>query len=859
MSHTRFGAVALAGGALLLSTLGPVPALADDGPVEAGITVNKVEGLPDDFINGVDVSSVLSLEESGVVFRDAAGEPADLFEVLADAGVTDVRVRVWNDPFDAQGNGYGGGNVDVERAVEIGERATDAGLKLLVDFHYSDFWADPGKQDAPKAWEGLTVGEKATALGEFTEDALEQFVAAGVDVRMVQIGNETNNAIAGVSGWDGMAQLFSAGSAAVREVLPDALVALHFTNPETANRYSGYAAALDARDVDYDVFASSYYPFWHGSLSNLTNVLSQVANTYDKQVVVAEVSWAFTLDEGDGHGNVIDLASEATAYPVSVQGQATAVRDVIQAVVNVGEAGIGVYYWEPAWLPVGPPSDVVANRLLWEAHGSGWATSYAGEYDPDDAGVWYGGSAWENQALFDYDGMPHESLNVFSYARTGAVAPLAVTDVETVSITIDENTPLVLPAAVTVSFNDSSSEEQAVTWSSAVEWIDGPGTYTVSGVTSGGQETSATIVITAVNSLLNPGFENADISMWSTTGSGVTVRSANDPRSGARSTHFYSANAYSFTVSQTVNGMAAGQYVASGALQGDGEDSSSTVQIELTSGATTESAPFAMTGWQNWSTPTTAPVTVSEGGSATVTIRVSLPAGAWGTIDDLQLVRATESGVDTSELAAAVDEAEGMERQLYTPESLASLDEAIEVARVVLGSAAPSSTRVDAALEQLEAALDGLVLESVDPGPSPSPDPEPNPDPDSELTVSLSAARVAPGGSLTVSASGFESTEDVEVWLWSDPVLLTSTNADADGDVDVTVTIPADTPAGSHRIELRGAESGSVFIALTVDGSLASTGAQGIAAVAGWAAVLLLMGGVIVALRRRGRRAVMVD
>ena len=95
--------------------------------------------MPEDFINGVDVSSVLSLEESGVTFRDDSGQVADLFEVLADHDVTDVRVRVWNDPFDADGRGYGGGNVDVDRAVEIGERATAAGMSLLVDFHYSDF------------------------------------------------------------------------------------------------------------------------------------------------------------------------------------------------------------------------------------------------------------------------------------------------------------------------------------------------------------------------------------------------------------------------------------------------------------------------------------------------------------------------------------------------------------------------------------------------------------------------------------------------------------------------------------------------------------------------------------------------
>lgn len=410
-------------GALTMAIAGAgilVPAAADAAPIEAGITVEKVEGLPADFINGVDVSSILSLEASGVVFRDATGEPADIFRVMADAGVTDVRIRVWNDPFDGQGNGYGGGNVDVARGVEIGERATAAGLDVLVNFHYSDFWADPGKQMAPKAWADRDVNGKAAALEEFTVGALEDFRDAGVDVTMVQVGNETNSAMSGVSGWDDMATLFNAGAKAVRQVLPDAKVALHFTNPERAGFYASVASALDLRDVDYDVFASSYYPFWHGSLANLTSVLDHVATTYGKDVAVVETSWAHTLDDGDGHENTIRLADQATAYPVSVEGQAVAVRDVIQATVDAG--GIGVYYWEPAWLPVGPPSDVAANKVLWERDGSGWATSHAGEYDPRDAGQWYGGSAWDNQALFDYAGNPLESLNVFSYARTGTIA-----------------------------------------------------------------------------------------------------------------------------------------------------------------------------------------------------------------------------------------------------------------------------------------------------------------------------------------------------------------------------------------------------------------------------------------------------
>jgi len=709
-------AAALAAG-ILLTTPAVTPArAAPDGPVEAGITVARVENLPAGFINGVDVSSVLSLEESGVEFRDADGQVADLFGVLADAGITDVRVRVWNDPFDAAGHGYGGGNVDVERAVEIGRRATEAGLRVLVDFHYSDFWADPAKQQAPKAWADLDVAAKAAAVGEFTRDALEQFVAAGVDVRMVQVGNETNNGVAGVTGWANMAQLFSAGAAAVRATLPEALVAVHFTNPETTNRYAGYAAQLDDYDVDYDVFASSYYPYWHGSPANLTAVLSHVAETYDKQVMVAETSWAWTLEEGDGHGNTIDLASEATQYPISVQGQATSVRNVIQAVADAG--GIGVYYWEPAWLPVGPPAELDANKVLWERDGSGWATSYAAEYDPEDAGQWYGGSSWENQALFGYDGVPLESLNVFAYARTGAVAPRAVEEVEQPVLSFVEGEPVVLPETVDVHYNDGTTEPEAVTWSEAAGWIEGAGSYRVSGTTASGHPTVATITVHAVNLLANPGFEDPDTSMWQASGPALTVRATDDPRTGTRSAHFYSASAFSFTLSQQVSSVPAGRYTATAALQGDGEDAASSVRLTLSSGSgQSQSAGFALNGWRNWSTPTTGAVEVADGDTVTVTVAASLPAGAWGTLDDFALGLQVGEGADTTALAAAVERAESLTRSVFTAESLARLDAAVEVAEVVLGATVPSQERVDAALARMTEAFDGLQVVGETPAP----------------------------------------------------------------------------------------------------------------------------------------------
>ena len=295
--------------------------------------VKKVEGLPQDFIFGMDASSVLAEEASGVRFYDFDGNEQDVFKTLAENGVNYIRVRIWNDPFDENGNGYGGGNCNIDTAVEIGKRATRYGMKLLVNFHYSDFWADPGKQMVPKAWKSMTIDQKEEAVYQYTKESLRKLKDAGVTVGMVQVGNETNGHVCGESSWVNMCRIFSAGSKAVREVLPEAKVALHFANPETAGRYKEYAYTLNEQGVDYDVFASSYYPFWHGTLENLQSVLTHVNQTYGKQVLVVETSYAYTPEDTDFNGNTISAESTVDKpYPYTVQGQANSVRDVIETV-----------------------------------------------------------------------------------------------------------------------------------------------------------------------------------------------------------------------------------------------------------------------------------------------------------------------------------------------------------------------------------------------------------------------------------------------------------------------------------------------------------------------------------------------
>ncbi|PLS05587.1 glycosyl hydrolase 53 family protein [Neobacillus cucumis] len=615
-------------------------------PVNADIFVKRVDGLDKDFIKGVDVSSIISLENSGVKFYNEAGKKQDIFKTLHEAGVNYIRVRIWNNPYDSKGNGYGGGNNDLAKAIEIGKRAAANGMKLLVDFHYSDFWADPAKQQAPKAWENLNFEEKKQALYNYTKDSLIAMKAAGINIGMVQVGNETNGGVAGEKDWSKISALFNEGSKAIRAVDPKILVAVHFTNPETAGRYASYAKTLADNKVDYDVFASSYYPFWHGTLSNLTSVLKNVADTYGKKVMVAETSYTYTAADGDGHGNTAPKdAGQTLNYPITVQGQANSVRDVIQAVANVGNAGIGVFYWEPAWIPVGPPEKLKQNQMKWEKYGSGWAASFASEYDPEDAGKWYGGSAVDNQAMFDFTGHPLPSLNVFKYVDTGAVAPLKIDEIKDLSISAVAGESITLPDTVTVTYNDGSKGTAVVTWDNeALQQAisTGVGTYVINGTVEGGMIVKAKLEIKPQNYVLNSSFENSDRSMWKITyGIGTTPHTdyqlkASDAKSGDYSLHFYSGSAVDFKVEQTITGLKPGYYNLSMFLQG-GDARNPEMYLYAQSGGQEYKAATSVNGWVNWSNPQINNILVTEDGTVTIGASIKADGGAWGSLDDFIL------------------------------------------------------------------------------------------------------------------------------------------------------------------------------------------------------------------------------
>lgn len=382
-------------------------------------------------IRGVDISSIISIEKAGVRFYDDNGNEQDIFRTLADHGVNYIRVRIWNEPNDGNGHSYGGGNSDLETAAAIGKRAAENGMKLLADIQYSDFWADPAKQTRPKYWQQHDHDTLKREIYNWTSWVLKYLTENGSDIGMVQMGNETECFFCGEKDMYRICDLFSSGEKAVRDFDRNILIAHHFANAGNGH-FGWYAQVMNECSLDYDIFACSYYSYWHGSLDNLQKTLTDIGNRYNKYVMVVETAYPYTNEDGDSFGNTVTSSTSGVdlRYDISVQGQAKALADVFQTVANCNGHGIGVFYWEPAWLGV-PGISYSEQKQHWEQQGSGWATAYAGSYDKDATET--GGSSFDNQALFDFHGKPLESLDLFLniYPRNEAVTATTTTTTTT--------------------------------------------------------------------------------------------------------------------------------------------------------------------------------------------------------------------------------------------------------------------------------------------------------------------------------------------------------------------------------------------------------------------------------------------
>ncbi|NMO94386.1 glycosyl hydrolase 53 family protein [Paenibacillus lemnae] len=352
--------------------------------VQPSATV-EVQGYREDFIRGVDISTLTAIEDNGGRYYDSNGVERDLLDILKDRGVNYVRLRVWNDPnmTNFHGDQYYNNKDDV---IRLGKRVKQKGMNLLVDFHYSDEWAHPGQQIKPKAWKNFTHDELKDALQAYTTEVIQGLKDAGAMPDMVQIGNEINSGLLNdknsVPDFDKTADYITSGVAGVRAVSgsEDVKIMIHLAEGGRYDTFNWFFSELKSRHVEYDIIGLSYYPFWHGTFADIQNTMDRMSSEYGKEVIIAETSYPFSFKNGDAHANVLGSTAQligGATFPATVQGQFDATKAVMDALADVPDGkGLGFFYWEPAW--------IAANV--------GWIDSE--------------GDAWENQAMFNYDEFP---------------------------------------------------------------------------------------------------------------------------------------------------------------------------------------------------------------------------------------------------------------------------------------------------------------------------------------------------------------------------------------------------------------------------------------------------------------------
>ena len=361
-----------------------------DGKPDTWASFDDIELVPGQAalsILGADISSLKKSEDLGETYKDASGTPGDALQILKDHGLNYARLRVWVDPADGYHN--------KEKILELAARLKEQDIKLLVDFHYSDNWADPGKQIKPAAWADYDFEQLKQALYDHTFDVCSSLVAQGTPPDMVQVGNEINSGLLWPDGhtwdppnWDNLGELLTAGYHAVKACSPETQVMLHIAEGGDNELARWWFDNITREGVPFDVIGISYYPYWHGSLGELQYNLNDISARYDKDVIVVETAYAFTDQDNDNYPNIVDQNLAAQHYLLTPEGQRDMLRDVMSMVRAVDNGrGLGVFYWDATWTAV---------------DGNGWDNT-----EPTT------GNAWENQALFDFDGNPLPALDEY--------------------------------------------------------------------------------------------------------------------------------------------------------------------------------------------------------------------------------------------------------------------------------------------------------------------------------------------------------------------------------------------------------------------------------------------------------------
>ncbi|REK52634.1 MAG: hypothetical protein C6W55_15615 [Thermobacillus sp.] len=599
-----------------------------DGP-ELAVTTPDGAAAETLFLKGADISTLQAIEDAGGKYYDN-GVERDLLAILKDRGVNAIRLRVWNDPVLA--DGYN----DKVHTIEMAKRVKNAGLNLLIDFHYSDFWADPGKQEKPAAWQHLDFAGLSQAVYDYTAEVLNDLHAAGAWPDMVQIGNEINNGMllpdGSTSRFNQLAELIGSGIRAVRDTTPpgrEVKVMIHLAEGGDNAKFRGFFDALTAYTNDFDVIGLSFYPYWHGTYQQLKDNLNDLAVRYGKELVVVETAHPHTLEEGDGWPNIAGAAdAEKAGFPATPQGQADMLTLMMNTVAHTaGGLGTGVFYWEPAWIPV--PRDANGD------YQAGWKTKE--------------GNAWDNQAMFDFKGNALPSLDAFRFDPANLPAKAPIRALTPAGVTIPALESVVdaaarLPAAVQVLYNEGSIESVPVEWAPLdTDRLSRIGTFRLTGQTAGLKlPVSIDLTVTAYRNLaVNGGFEAGNTpDGWDTAGTPGAVKvdgNANNAYSGIRSLNYWHESDFAFKISQTITGLPDGLYTLRVKASGGGGDRILRLFAEGYGGER-RTADIVNTGWNEWKTYAIADIPVNSG-QIVIGVEAEAPGETWGFLDDFELFR----------------------------------------------------------------------------------------------------------------------------------------------------------------------------------------------------------------------------
>lgn len=353
-----------------------------------------------DFYFGADLSYVNQILDHNGVYRDD-GEVQDPYTIFKDHGTEIVRLRLWHDPqwtkevYEPDGTQLYNDYSDVEKSISS---AKQNGMKVLLDFHYSDSWADPGKQEIPEAWKDITdIEVLKDSVYNYTKKVLASLEDKGLMPDFIQTGNEINcgmlftNAPSGFppcnacdGAWANLGEVINSAIGAVRDVSAASQikpkVILHVADPKNVEWWFDNIVA-NGKVTDYDIIGFSYYPLWHTTVTpqQLAGNVEHFRERYDKQVMILETAYPWTTDGNDDYNNIFGGQAPLAGYPFTKQGQHDMMKALAQAMIDGG--GSGLVYWEPAWI------------------------------SSDAKDLWGTGSAWENCAFFDFDGNAHEGMD----------------------------------------------------------------------------------------------------------------------------------------------------------------------------------------------------------------------------------------------------------------------------------------------------------------------------------------------------------------------------------------------------------------------------------------------------------------